>query len=71
MQSPAKAQTATHFILALRNQKAGVIAGAGVSGFGWRHQPNMALKRDARPAGFGLCRRRAGRPLALRSANQG
>jgi len=25
--------------------------------------PNNRVKRDARPAGFGLCRRGAGRPL--------
>ncbi len=41
---------------------------AAVRAFGDLLRYNMALKRDARNAGFGLCRRRAGRPLALRWA---
>jgi hypothetical protein len=32
--------------------------------FAFAITPNMALKRDARNAGFGLCQRLRGRPLA-------
>ena len=68
MQSPTKTQTATHCFLALGNQKAGAIAGAGVSGFGQRQRPNPALNPDARTCGFGLRWRGHSRRLALRWA---
>jgi len=66
MQSPVKAQAASHLILALAIQKAVAITGVCIPRFGWRLQPNIALNPDARTSGLDLRWPARGRRLALR-----
>jgi hypothetical protein len=51
---PDRRQTATYFIPALFDKKAGAVAGVDVCSFCWRLRPNMALNPDARLVALGL-----------------